>query len=191
MNIGQEVFYYDSKNYIILSGTVSAISNTEITIKRSEHTYKIIDKNHVYETRAQAEGAKNHHISGILMEKHSLTNLIKEIINHPNTQLSSEHTAVCEYITDINDNLKPFYFTYGTDEHFPYQGGWTIVLAPDRHSACELFIHVHPSRYKQAVNCSCIYTQEQFEQTEMYKQNKNFEKGCVEVLSIEHFVLKS
>lgn len=58
MNIGQEVFYYDSKNYIILSGTVSAISNTEITIKRSEHTYKIIDKNHVYETRAQAEGAK-------------------------------------------------------------------------------------------------------------------------------------
>lgn len=190
MQIGQEVFYYDSKNYTILSGTVSAISNTKITIQRSEHTSILINKNEVYETRGQAKEAKNHHISGILLKKHSLTNLIKEIVNHPDTQLSSEHMAICEYLADMNDNCKPFYFTYGPDEQFPHQDGWTTVLAPDRPSACGLFKLLHPSCYKNTINCSWIYNQEQFEQTTMHKQNKNFEKGCIEVLSMEHFVLK-
>ena len=62
-----------------------------------------------------------------------------------------------------------FYFTYGSDERFPYQGGWTEVEAPTLKDACDLFRLVHPWRDPTVPigNYSDVYTEEEFRETDM------------------------
>ena len=55
-----------------------------------------------------------------------------------------------------------FYFTYGTDERYPYRGGWTTVTAPDYKKAVEVFRTVHPNIRKGIINCADIYSEMEF-----------------------------
>ena len=75
-----------------------------------------------------------------------------------------------------------FYFTYGTDGQ-PYVGGWTEVEAPDRKSACAVFRAYHPDKWEGLVNCSSIYTEEQFKETRMYLEG-NYGFRCHEVITL-------
>lgn len=77
--------------------------------------------------------------------------------------------------------MPKFYFTYGTDKRYPFQGGWTEVEAGDANEACRIFRSFHPDRTKGIVNCASIYSEEQFQQTEMYRSG-NFDRYCHEVL---------
>lgn len=80
--------------------------------------------------------------------------------------------------------MKSFFFTYGTDEKYPFYGGWTRVNAPDRHTACGLFKLVHPCRDNvHLLNCASVYDEEQFHKTEMYESG-NFDRRCHEVISM-------
>ena len=65
--------------------------------------------------------------------------------------------------------MATFYFTYGSDERFPYQGGWTEVEAPTLKEACDLFRLVHPRRDPTVPigNYSDVYTEEEFRETGM------------------------
>ena len=65
--------------------------------------------------------------------------------------------------------MATFYFTYGSDERFPYQGGWTEVEAPTLKDACGLFRLVHPRRDPTVPigNYSDVYTEEEFQKTDM------------------------
>lgn len=76
-----------------------------------------------------------------------------------------------------------YYFTYGTSESFPYQNGWTLVLANNIREAVTLFDLVHP-RKSDFVNCSSIYSEADFEQTSMYKKGDNLGAGCHEVIEL-------
>lgn len=77
---------------------------------------------------------------------------------------------------------RKFYFTYGTG-HWP-GGGWTEVFARDQHEAEELFCRKHPRDEHGFIVCSCVYDEETFKLTKMYKHG-NFGKRCVEVINME------
>lgn len=73
-----------------------------------------------------------------------------------------------------------FYFTYGSDGH-PFVGGWTEVEASDIHTVCRLFRAVHPDKISGIMNCSCCYSQEQFNATRM-GETGNFDQFATSAL---------
>lgn len=77
--------------------------------------------------------------------------------------------------------MRKFYFTFGTSEQFPFRGGWVLIIAPDYHAAVRTFRAKHPDVHEGIVNCSDIYTEQQFEQSEM--QSGNLGAFCHEVLT--------
>lgn len=82
----------------------------------------------------------------------------------------------------MKDKMSKFYFTYGTDKRYPFQGGWTEVEAGDVNEACRIFRSFHPDRTKDIVNCADIYDEKFFKQTEMYRSG-NFDRYCHEKLT--------
>lgn len=83
-------------------------------------------------------------------------------------------------------SLQRFYFTYGTDSYYPFQGGWTLVYANSKEQAIKTFKEYHPNRDGSPfINCAFIYTQDEFEKTEMYENEDNFGKGLMEILNAE------
>lgn len=62
-------------------------------------------------------------------------------------------------------------------------GGWTEVEAPDAHAACAAFRAYHPDRTEGLLNCSSVYDEERFKQTEMYRSG-NFNRRCHEVITL-------
>lgn len=83
--------------------------------------------------------------------------------------------------------METFYFTYGTDKNFPFQGGWTEIHAADRNQAVALFRHEHPDRTPGLVNCSSIYTEKQFKDKvlPLYKDGDAFWSVCHERITPE------
>ena len=79
--------------------------------------------------------------------------------------------------------LKTYYFTYGL-ENQDFSGGWTEVEASDIDKACEIFRERHPDRHEGVLNCSTVYSEEQFKRTKMYAGG-NFGCRCHEVLREE------
>ena len=88
-----------------------------------------------------------------------------------------------------------FYFTYGADPTYPFQGGWTEIIALDRPMACAIFQRFHPNREGSAemLNCADVYSESQFKATAMYAAGENFGEGCHERISLrrEIFTLES
>lgn len=78
-----------------------------------------------------------------------------------------------------------FYFTYGTDGQ-PFSGGWTEVEADNISVACAAFRAYHPDQTEGLLNCSSVYTEEQFKRTEMSGPNGNFHRFCHEVITLRH-----
>lgn len=64
--------------------------------------------------------------------------------------------------------MAEFYFTYGTGSQ-PFCGGWTVVTAVDMSEAVKIFRKAHPDRIKGLINCSSVYSEDEFQQTEMYR----------------------
>ena len=66
--------------------------------------------------------------------------------------------------------MKNFFFTFGLDIRYPFQGGWVTVKAPDIKTAIAVFklYFPHPED-DMMLNCSDYYTEEQFMKTETYK----------------------
>lgn len=92
--------------------------------------------------------------------------------------------------------MKTFYFTYGSDERFPYQHGWTEITAPSLACAQQVFKMFHPNRKNpdgtdaECLNYSWHYAEEDFKQTAMYEKNDNFGAGCVERISMERLMIE-
>ena len=80
-----------------------------------------------------------------------------------------------------NMALKSFYYTYGSYEGYPFQGGWSVVRAEDRAKADALFRKQHPDRTPGTLNCADVYTWEEFMLTGM-SMNGNRGVGCREII---------
>ncbi len=79
--------------------------------------------------------------------------------------------------------MSRFFFTFGTSDKFPFCGGWVEVFAPDRAKAVATYRSRHPDFNEGIVNCSDIYTEEQFMKTEMVQGNLG--AACHEILFYE------
>ena len=88
--------------------------------------------------------------------------------------------------------MPKFYFTYGSDERFPFQGGWTEIEAPSKAMACAAFREYHPDLDPEVrcLNCSDVYTEEEFGDT-MEWVGANYKDRCHEriTLAIEQELL--
>jgi hypothetical protein len=62
----------------------------------------------------------------------------------------------------VDDFLEKYYFTFGSDEQFPYQNGWVEVHAENMQEACELFRQKYPDRIPGILNCSSVYTDKEW-----------------------------
>lgn len=85
-----------------------------------------------------------------------------------------------------SETNKKFYFTYGSWEGYPYNHGWTLILAPTRRTAVALFkaYHPHPEG-DDWILCADIYDQESFYKTKMpMKGNGGYFE--VEVIEVYH-----
>lgn len=66
----------------------------------------------------------------------------------------------------IERELKSFYFTFGTAEHFPYtRGQYLIVKAQDIREAARKYKKKYPNPYDSMVlNCADYYTQKEWDE---------------------------
>lgn len=80
--------------------------------------------------------------------------------------------------------MADFYFTYGSDERFPFYGGWTRITAPSINVALSIFASIHPNR-DNCLNCADYYTEKEFKQTEMYKTQDNRGYGEQEHIALD------
>lgn len=80
--------------------------------------------------------------------------------------------------TSFDANFQKYYFTFGSDNAFPYYGGWVIIEAANESIARELFQTIYPNKYHNTLNCAWVYTEEAFQKTEMYKKNNNLCSAC-------------
>lgn len=105
-------------------------------------------------------------------------------------------TALSQYRRSMYDNgdisaletersvtMSKFYYTYGTDPRYPYQGGWTEIEALDRPGADKLFQMHHPDRTPGILNCADIYNEDEFRRTGM--DEDNFGACCHEKITIK------
>lgn len=69
------------------------------------------------------------------------------------------------------------YYTFGTDERYPYQGGWVEVEAPSMKEAHRAFRSQYPDRIAGRLNCADYYTARIFAGTRMAKEG-NFGAFC-------------
>ncbi len=58
--------------------------------------------------------------------------------------------------------MKTFFYTFGSNEKFPYQNGWVEVLATDWNEAHEKFRARFPDRHPNCLNCAFYYDEEQW-----------------------------
>ena len=61
------------------------------------------------------------------------------------------------------NNIQTFYYTFGTDEFYPFQKGWVEVKAEDRAHANAMYRQYFPDRTPGVLNCSCTYSEEHFQ----------------------------
>lgn len=83
--------------------------------------------------------------------------------------------------------MAKFYFTYGSDEQFPYQGGWTEIEAEDIQRALIAFRYFHPSRSRDSVeifNFADVYSEDRWARTVMAKTQSNLGHGCRERITV-------
>lgn len=73
--------------------------------------------------------------------------------------------------------INNYYFTFGTSESFPFQGGWVIIKAPNMIAARKIFACYFPNT-SDCLNCSFVYTEEEFLFTKMYEEGHNMGAGC-------------
>ena len=75
-----------------------------------------------------------------------------------------------------------FYFTYGSDDRYPFKGGWTEVIADSQRMAIAAFSAVHPM-VDDHPNYASMYSEDMFIGTTMYKHS-NFGARCNETIEL-------
>lgn len=77
------------------------------------------------------------------------------------------------------NNQSNYYFSFGPNPKFPYQNGWICITAPSLNLAIELYNMLYPNPNDNVlVNCSFVYTEDEFKNTNIYKNNDNLGAGC-------------
>jgi len=63
-----------------------------------------------------------------------------------------------------------FYFSFGSNEGYPFKNGYIIVYAFDLPSACRTFKELYPNkRDPECLNCSFVYSKEEWDRLDCFK----------------------
>lgn len=62
--------------------------------------------------------------------------------------------------------MSNFYFTFGSDESYPYPNRYLIVQAFSYHKALCAFREKYPDRTENVLHCAFVYTQEEWDRAE-------------------------
>jgi len=65
--------------------------------------------------------------------------------------------------------MNEYYFTFGTSELFPFKKGYIIVVADNENRAIKIFNAHYLPVHDDVVNCSFIYSEEEFIKTNMFE----------------------
>ena len=85
--------------------------------------------------------------------------------------------------------MNKYYFTYGSDERFPFFGGWTVVYANSRREAIAIFRAANPDREGSGCyNAASCYTEEEFAETDMGTTG-NLGAYCHQILKLQNEIL--
>ena len=79
--------------------------------------------------------------------------------------------------------MNAYYYTFGSDMRFPYQGGCVQVFAETSEKADAIFRKYFPDRNPGILNCAAIYKQENFPKSMLI--NGNLGKYCHKALGSE------
>lgn len=116
----------------------------------------------------------------------SASGIIRTVPNIGNERIRCEklpdNRILCNIACESKESSK-FYFTYGTDGQ-PFYGGWTEVVAPNMDIAVAVFRMYHPDKIEGIVNCSTIYTEEEFKKIRMAGPDGNFHRFCQEIITV-------
>ena len=63
--------------------------------------------------------------------------------------------------------MQKFYYTFGSDEHYPYSGGYVVIEAADIKVAHTIFRAYFPDRTPGVLNCADYYDEAAFARTGM------------------------
>ncbi len=74
-----------------------------------------------------------------------------------------------------------YYFTFGGSENFPFRYAYIIILAGSFGQATSIFREYYPDKTEGVLNCSFVYTEEEWGP----EMEKHFPKGPVKVLNKE------
>ena len=79
--------------------------------------------------------------------------------------LNQERKNVLESMEQIATGTElenKYYFTFGSSSQFPYQNGYIVVIAEDRHDAVTKYRVKYPDHTEDTINCSEIYSEEEW-----------------------------
>ena len=75
--------------------------------------------------------------------------------------------------------MNKFYFTFGSNSQFPYQNTYLVVIADSEREAVQKFRAKYPDRHDGIVNCSFIYSEDEWEGN---LNQKHYPENPVEVI---------
>lgn len=81
-----------------------------------------------------------------------------------------EEDAINEYLTE---NIVLTFFTFGTDEQFPYKDCYIVIEGKSMESCINTFRKFFPDKSKGTVNCAFIYNESEWDRTEMEAHYRN------------------
>jgi len=87
--------------------------------------------------------------------------------------------------------MRSYYFTFGYGAGHPFNGGWIIVKSQNIEIAQRIYQLYFPDKSdSNELNCSMIYTENEFKRTQMYK-NGNYGKRCHGIIEYKQFKQKA
>lgn len=85
--------------------------------------------------------------------------------------------------------MPKFYFTFGRERRYPYLGGWTEVIAPNRWTAWLVFTALHHRKVADMplpiANCSGMYSEAQWKTMKQSETLRHLGYGCHERITYE------
>lgn len=104
------------------------------------------------------------------MTKGQIVNQLEEIRKNVELLSPELRTGLCiTALTGAIDTLKdawtqPYYFTFGSDEQYPFPNRYMVVYAVEEHEAVQIFMKHHPNRPgSDAYNAAFCYSQSKWE----------------------------
>ena len=103
-----------------------------------------------------------HPVSGFDISGENPFTVMKEVMKILGLDEDSQVSRIETISVLKRAGYRKWFYTYASSSHFPFQSGWTEVFAADVNQANQTFRDVHQDITPGYLNCSFVYSQDQF-----------------------------